>query len=269
MSETIGTSGTTYHPFIESHPDASRAELRATMEEYGYLFFRGLVPAQDILDVRHDVLEILSGAGWLDPSRDVMDGIAAPGIEPKTEGHPEYTAVYRKVLRLPRFHAFPDHPALLAVARKLLDGEILTHPRRIGRITFPGSGKWATPAHQDYFYIRGSVETYSCWTPLGDCPMALGSLAVWPGSHKQGFIEHTKSHVGAIGGRGVPVDESKAEWHTSDFRQGDTLFFRSYTIHKALPNLSQERLRISTDNRYQQQADIIDPAALKPHFSEN
>jgi ectoine hydroxylase-related dioxygenase (phytanoyl-CoA dioxygenase family) len=258
-----------YQPFIESNASSSSAELRAAMNEYGYLFFRALLPEETILDVRRDVLTVLQDAGWLDSSHDMMDGIAAPGIEPKKEGQPEYTAVYRQILRLPRFHAFPEHPALMSIAQKLLDGEVFTHPRRIGRITFPGSGEWATPPHQDYFYIRGSVETYSCWTPLGDCPMTLGGLAVWPGSHRQGYIEHTVSHPGATGGQGVSVDESKAEWHTSDFGIGDALFFRSYTIHKALPNLSPDRLRLSTDNRYQQREDAIDPAATRPHFSEN
>lgn len=264
MSEVVQTKG--YVPFIESDPESDAAELRAKLEKYGYLSFRGLVPADEVLSVRHDVLEILNEAGWLDPSRDLMEGIARPGIEPKTEGQAEYTAVYRRVLRLPRFHNFPTHPSLMKIARSLIDGEILVHPRRIGRITFPGSQAFTTPAHQDYFYIRGSVETYSCWVPLGDCPIGLGGLAVWPGSQHQGFIEHNVHHAGAIGGRGVPVDETQVEWHTTDFQIGDALFFHAYTIHKALPNLSPERLRLSTDNRYQRSTDEIDPAALRPHF---
>jgi ectoine hydroxylase-related dioxygenase (phytanoyl-CoA dioxygenase family) len=90
-------------------------------------------------------------------------------------------------------------------------------------------------------------------------------LAVWPGSHRQGFIEHNVKHAGAVGGRGVPVDESQVEWYTTDYEVGDALFFRSYTIHKALPNLTKDRLRLSTDNRYQLSTDEIDPGALKPH----
>ena len=255
-----------YITFIESDPESSAAELRATLDTYGYLFFRALVPANEVLNVRHDVLEILKEAGWLAPSRDLMEGIARPGIEPKTEGQAEYTAVYRQVLRLPRFHNLPAHPNLMSIAQRLIDDDVLVHPRRIGRITFPGSQAFTTPAHQDHFYIRGTGETYSCWVPLGECPIELGGLAVWPGSQHQGFIEHNVHHAGAIGGRGVPVDEAQAEWHTTDFKVGDALFFHSYTIHKALPNLSPERLRLSTDNRYQRRGDEIDPAALRPHF---
>lgn len=264
MSESVQTKE--YVPFHESDPRSDAADLRARMNEYGYLFFRGLIPAEEVLTVRRDVVDLIEEAGWLDPSRDRMEAIAKPGIEPKTEGQPEYLAVYRQILRTPSFHNFPCHPALMNVAERLLDGDVLVHPRRIGRITFPGSQAFTTPAHQDHFYIRGSVDTYSCWAPLGECPMSLGGLAVWPGSHTLGFIEHTERHQGAVGGRGVPVDETQAEWHTNDFGIGDALFFRSYTIHKALPNLSPERLRLSTDNRYQRSKDEIDPAALRPHF---
>ncbi len=266
MSETVEVAQQ-YHLFIEADATQNAATLREQMERDGYLFFRALVPAAEVLQVRRDVLEVLSEAGWIDPAHDLMEGIAYPGIEPKTEGMREYTDVYRKVLKLPRFHNFPCHPALMDIANKLLGQEAFVHPRRIGRITFPGSAKWTTPAHQDYFYIRGSVETYSCWTPLGDCPMNLGGLAVWPGSHKVGYIEHSVSHPGAIGGYGVPIDESQAVWHTTDFEAGDALFFRSYTIHKALPNLEpNRRIRLSTDNRYQIKEDAIDPGALYPHF---
>lgn len=264
-STTIAAS-TNYVPFIESRPQSSPEELRARMDEYGYLFFRGLAPAEEVLTVRRDVLEVLQEAGWLDPRRELMEGIASPDKEPTTEGKPDYLPVYRKVLALPRFHNFPCLPALMGVMQHFLEGEVLVHPRRIGRITFPGSVAWTTPAHQDFYYIRGAVETYSCWTPLGECPIELGGLAILPGSHKQGFLEHSARFPGAVGGHGLPIDESKVVWHTGDFGLGDALFFRSYTIHKALPNLTKDRLRLSTDNRYQRKEDDIDPGALRPHF---
>jgi ectoine hydroxylase-related dioxygenase (phytanoyl-CoA dioxygenase family) len=206
-------------------------------------------------------------AGWIDPAHDIMDAVIAPGMQPTTEGQPPYMAVYRKVLKLPRFHDFPCHPALMQIAQQLLEGEVLVHPRRIGRMTFPNNTVATTPPHQDHYYIRGSVDTYSCWTPLGSCPITLGGLAIWPGSHKRGFLDHSVHHPGAVGGCGVPVDPAEANWHTTDFEPGDALFFHAFTIHKALPNLSGDRLRLSTDNRYQRSGDAIDPGALKPHFN--
>ena len=267
---TIETANTgTYAPFIESNSTENAEVLRARLDENGYLFFRDLVPQETVLELRREILELCREAGWLHPDYDLMDGVVRPAQPPTSEGNPDYMKVYRQVLKLPRFHDFPLQPALIDIAARVLQcqsEEVLTHPRRIGRITFPNFQVATTPAHQDHFYIRGSEETYSCWMPLGDCPQSLGGLAVWNGSHKRGFQEHSEVSPGAVGGRGVPVRESETEWHTCDFRAGDALFFHAFTIHKALPNQSGNRLRISTDNRYQRPDDAIDPSALLPHF---
>jgi len=272
MDTTLETTTTAttdnFAPFIESDANASSEELRAQMEETGYLFFRAIVPEEEVLRVRKDVFELCREAGWLDSSRKMMDGIMAPGHTPLMEGMPDYMAVYRKVLKTPSFFDFPAQSGLTNVAQKILGGEVLIHPRRIGRVTFPNFVSAATPAHQDHFYIRGAVDTYSCWTPLGECPRELGGLAVLPGSHREGFLDHTVKTAG-VGGTGVAVEESEVVWHTGDFGIGDALFFHSFTIHKAMPNLTSDRLRLSTDNRYQLVEDEIDPASLLPHFSEN
>ena len=252
-------------PFIASDAAASAGELRARMDDQGYLFFRGLVPTELVLTVRRAVLEHCAEAGWLDPARDPMEAIAAPGGSPLSENRPEYQQVYRRILKEPSFHDFPDQSALRAVAAKLIEGEVLVHPRRIGRITWPNLPQAATPPHQDFFYIRGAVETYSCWVPLGECPMELGGLAVWAGSQRRGFVPHDVESPGAVGGRGVPVD-ADASWHASDFELGDAIFFHSHTIHKALPNQTSDRMRLSTDNRYQAAQDEIDASSLQPHF---
>lgn len=269
MTATLTTR--VYTPFVESDPSADAATLLGTLEEYGYLYFRGLIPADYVLNARREVLEHCQEAGWLDPSRDIMDGIAAPGMEPTMEGRDNYMKVYRKVLRTPSFHDFPTHPALLQVMNKVLGipvDDVLVHPRRIGRITFPNLVSAATPPHQDHYYIRGAVDTFSCWTPLGDCPIELGGLAMAPGSHKAGYIEHTVHSPNTVGSCGVEIDDANTDWHVSDYGVGDAVFFHSYTIHKATPNLTPDRLRISTDNRYQRPKEKIEDDALLPHYNE-
>lgn len=259
---------TNYSPFIETDPQAGEAELKARLQEYGYLFFRKLVPAEVILETRRAVLDLCMQAGWLDPNTDPMDGIVAPTMKPTQEGKADYASVYRKVLQTPIFHNFPNDPHLMRIAAQLLNitaEEVLVHPRRIGRLTFPHNKVATTPPHQDFFYIRGSVDTLSCWTPLGECSIELGGLAVLPGSHKGGYLEHSVKFPGAVGGTGVPVDESAAIWHTTDYGLGDALFFTCHTIHKAMPNLTGNLLRVSTDNRYQRPLDKIEPDALLPH----
>ena len=264
----VATSETTqvYLPFVEADASADAAELQAQMEEIGYLFFRNLLPDEAILPVRRHILELCEEAGWLDPSRDLMEGIVAEGVVPCTEGHDAYHKVYRKVLKLPDFFALPEHPALMGIAEKILGGEAFVHPRRIGRMGFPNFQVATTPPHQDHFYIRGAVDTYSCWLPLGDAPIDIGCLAIGAGTHKRGFLNHSVHVPGAIGGMAVPLDDAEPEWHSSGFNQGDVVYFHSYTIHRALPNLTTNRLRLSTDNRYQRPTEKIEPDALLPHL---
>src|SRR5690349_6192069 len=88
-------------PFAEADPAASPEALRAAMNEQGYLFFRHLVPEQDVIAVRRAVLEQCDAAGWLDRSRELLDAVVAPDMQPTTENQTPYMAVYRKVLKLP------------------------------------------------------------------------------------------------------------------------------------------------------------------------
>lgn len=255
-----------YTPFTISDRDESAETLLARFDRDSYLFFRGLVPEQVVLDVRRDAVELLREAGWLDPERDIMDAVVGPGVTPTAEGKPDYMVMYRKLLKLPSFRAFPTQPALMDMARVLLGGEVMVHPRRIGRVTFPNNVVATVPPHQDWYYIRGTIDTYTAWIPLGPCPRSLGGLAVWAGSHHKGYLDHSQHVPGAIGGCGIPVEGVEIDWHTIDFEIGDVLLFHSHSIHKALPNLSGDRIRISTDNRYQRITDEIDPSSLKQHF---
>ena len=261
-----------YQPLIETNPEADPDELRNKIQENSYVFFRGLIPAEKVLSIRRAVCEICLEAGWLDSNFDLMEGIIGPNVKPTQEGNPDYAAVYRKVLNLASFQQLPTHPKLLKIAGALLEinsgdcEEILVHPRRIGRLTFPNNEGATTPPHQDFYHVRGSVNTFSCWMPLGDCPTVLGGLAILAGSHRGGFVEQIVEFPKAIGGSGISQDKIQGTWHTTDFRMGDALFFHSYTIHKALPNLTSNRIRISTDNRYQLKKDKIDPGALLQHI---
>ena len=40
-------------------------------------------------------------------------------------------------------------------------------------------------------------------------------------------------------------------WVGGDYEIGDAIFFHSHTVHKALPNQSPDRIRLSVDYRYQ------------------
>jgi ectoine hydroxylase-related dioxygenase (phytanoyl-CoA dioxygenase family) len=197
---------------------------------------------------------VLAEGGWIDAKHhDAMEAIWS-GAGPYTEGDSEYMAVYKRVLHLPEFERFADHANFVGLISSLLGAPAAAHKLRIGRITFPNNVAQTTAAHQDFHYIRGTSETYTIWTPVGDCSTELGGLAVLRGSHRAGFIEHSFNPERKYAGHGLTDEQLPAgeglQWHTGDFAAGDVLVFHSHTIHKALPNLTKDQLRISTDNRY-------------------
>src|SRR5919112_1543197 len=93
VSAPTNAESEVYTPFTESDANADAAELRARMEQKGYLFFRDLIPAEPILKLRHEILEICAEAGWLDPEHDLMEAVLSADRTPLAEGMPEYTAV--------------------------------------------------------------------------------------------------------------------------------------------------------------------------------
>jgi ectoine hydroxylase-related dioxygenase (phytanoyl-CoA dioxygenase family) len=232
------------------------------MATHGHLFFPGLLPRDAVLEGRAEALALCRDAGWVDAQGGPLDARWRGG-EPVREDDPRWTEFYRLWITSPVFQSLPEHPAIVAAAEKLLGGEVMVHPRKIGRVGFPQNEGQQTPPHQDFFHIHGTPETYTAWVPLGDCPMELGCLTVADGSHASGFREHTPSD--GPGGWSVEAD-GDAAWCSQDFRAGDVLFVHSLTIHQALPNRTRDEVRVSIDNRYQRADDDIDPASLRSHI---
>jgi ectoine hydroxylase-related dioxygenase (phytanoyl-CoA dioxygenase family) len=239
--------------------------LRLRADEEGYLFFRGLLETDAVRQVRRDILNLCGEAGWLEPGSDPEDGIARPGVA-WIEPQPEYMAVYNRVMRLESFHALAHQPALLGMFNTLFGEPTLVHARNIARIVFPNNALHTTPAHQDYVHIQGTTETWTAWIPLGDCPRDLGSLAVLRGSHRQG-VYPARAAYGA-GGLGIDTESLPFEWVSADFRAGDVVLFHSLTVHKALPNLSPNRIRLSADFRYQPESQPVTQSSFQPHYAQ-
>lgn len=257
-----------FAPFRVSNEIADdAAALRARLGEDGYLFFRGIGPVDRITEARRDVTGLLASAGWIDPT----EPEAArwnQAVGPFTEGETPYMELYRKVIHLPSFLAIPEAPVFLRLIERIVDGPAICHRLRIGRITFPNNIVQTTAAHQDWHYIRGTAETYTVWQPLVDCPVALGPLAVLTGSHRAGFIEHREDRRKKYASMGLEDSQIPAgQWVAGDFAVGDFVLFHSHTIHKALPNVTPDRLRLSTDNRYQRAGSEVSAVSQGTHYN--
>ncbi|HEY8744957.1 MAG TPA: phytanoyl-CoA dioxygenase family protein [Chloroflexota bacterium] len=252
-------------PFSVSNDALDDApELRRRLDSEGYLFVRKLVDPAPLRDLRVQMLSVLRDGGWLQAGSNLIDGVA--DVAKKcAEGDPEYIAVYRNVQRLEAFHRMAHAPGILAFMEGVIGETVLPHPAKVARLWFPQNTLHTTPAHQDFVHFQGTYETYTCWMPVGDCPLELGPLAVLAGSHHSGEIYE---HHFALGAGGLAVDTAvlPGTWMSTDFAIGDALIFPSRTVHQALPNLTPDRLRVSLDNRYQAQSQPIAEHELVPHL---
>ncbi len=240
-------------------PDA----LRAQFDRDGYVYLRGLVEAEPLLDLRSQVTDILADCGWLKPGTDPMDAVS--WTMPKVEGEEDYFAAYDRIQCLEDFHALAHHSGVMALMKALLGETAFPHPLSIARLVFPDSQLWSTPPHQDFNNNQGTEQLFACWLPLSDCPTQMGALSILEGSHRLGLLP-LKYSLGA-GHRQADLSAQARElqWVSGDFKLGDAIAFHSLTVHRALENRT-ERMRLSVDYRYQAEGQAATARCFQPHF---
>jgi len=190
--------------------------LRRHADERSYLWFRRLIEPPCILALRRLVFER------------IQDGNSDP------------VRLQCEILPLPEFDAIRRHPVLFGVLEALFGGTVEAERGDVLRVVEPHAKP--TPPHQDACYTRSPAVMWSAWIPLGDCPLSLGPLAVWPGSHRLGLLPH--------GAAGLAEDSlASARWSASGMACGDLLLLHHYTAHRSLPNQASEP-RLSIDCRY-------------------
>jgi len=226
---------------LQGDPDA----LCLRLAQDGYLFFRGLLPTALVRAAADGVLAKLRRGGWVDsrgnPSPDrralnVMDALGDPA--------------FRAAIASPAFNRLPYVVQLRRLVRMVLGPTAFSYPVKILRAVYPehppgvARGRYV---HQDYA-VSGVQDMLTTWVPLMEIPVALGGLAVQPGSH--------------LGPPQRPrlLGECEHGWATTNYRAGDVLVFHCLTSHAALPNHATS-LRLSGDFRWQL-PDQIAPAQL-------
>jgi hypothetical protein len=223
------------------------ARLRSMAARDGFLYFRGLLQPHVVLALREAVLEFASGAGWLDAAAPVREARAAPGRRVGDYHDPDWVRLQAHVQTRSEMWAVGDSVDIHRTLRDV-DGRpsyLFLSTANTCRVFSPHPDM-ATRPHQDAYYVRMIADFWTAWLPLGDCPRELGGLALLAGSHRHGLLDHAGLGIEG-GGVLVPPD---AAWSTADFACGDVVFFRPHALHRALPNRSGVRLRLSADFRY-------------------
>lgn len=142
-------------------------------------------------------------------------------------------------------------------------------------------GKGTKPHGDSVFMNRGTTRQLTAWVPLGDVDLVQGGLVVLEGSHRLADVRERYgnldvdtfcSNLDADQPRwdGSISEDPQAlrrefglRWVTGEFAAGDLLTFTTYTLHTSLDNNS-DRVRISSDSRYQRASEAADPRWVGP-----
>jgi len=257
-----------FQPFRDSTKHLSDgARLRDTLYEDGYLFLRRLVDPRQIATVKQDIMRILREHHIIE--EDGADDPMWSGGPHPTEG--EYMAFYDRIARMDSFVQLAESPEIVALMEGIFDGPVQVWTQRLIRVMYPDPDAPAPiglGAHQDGNFRFGyqSQSFNACWMPLMEINQEIGGLAVSPGSHIRGELDHGGGSV-ASSAKGVKekkvfgLDAESRSWVTSDFEPGDAVIFTSLTVHRGILNRS-DRIRLSCDFRYQR---VDDSASWLAH----
>jgi ectoine hydroxylase-related dioxygenase (phytanoyl-CoA dioxygenase family) len=251
--------------------------IRRLYEENGYVWLKGFLPRQDVIDFRGWVFGHMAKTGPIEHGTDPRDGISSAMT-------PEGRDVDRCLMSLVRsvaYEGFCAQPRLSRFMDEFLSGISYLHKRKIMRHVRPKTTT-ATPAHYDLVYLRGGTSRIvTAWIPIGDIPVEMGGLTYLEGSHTIGaemereFSEQNKDlsaeeRISAFnrnmteGGwvsKDLPdmAERFDTRWLVADYEAGDVMLHSPFMIHASTTNQdSQHRLRLSTDIRYQNVEDEID-----------
>lgn len=273
--------------------------LRERLAEDGYLYMPALLPPDLILAGRRAIFQHLAANGELDPSTDVMEGrvAAVKAAAFAMDAAPTFAAADGVQRNPDKVGAFrPEMAAASAEIRRVVFGPELANFYRglfgeesrhldfiWARLMGPGHG---TPVHCDQVYMgRGSADLLTCWIPYVDIPLQVGGLMLLEGSHHQrdrlatylakdvdAYCTNRPEEVRRVvteGGWSFPGWLSQrpdmmpttfgGRWLTvPHWKPGDFITFRMEVVHASLDNHS-DRIRFSTDTRYQPAAHPADP----------
>ncbi len=220
-------------------------QLETVFQRDGYLFFRGVIDVSEILQVKHDLIQLFQ----------------AQGVVKTGESEPIWTGAELDKVDDVALYSSTSYAALSEGAAKRLAEKVFGVPAFMFgnpnlRYTLPDHSMYVTPAHQDFFFIQGTSFFRTLWIPLMDIDDEVGGLAVAAGSHKGGLREHAEQegvYSYVFKGRrqkGVKLEDIHDPWLTTDYHAGDVLIFHNLTLHWGLPNHSN-RIRLSMDTRAQ------------------
>jgi ectoine hydroxylase-related dioxygenase (phytanoyl-CoA dioxygenase family) len=238
-----------------------------------------------VLSLRRRFFESFSDVGFLSAGSDPVDGIYS-GKELSKE---VIQQIWSEAARLPEYVSFCISPRIWRFYEEFLGGEIYLHKRKIVRFTTPGDPT-CTGGHYDLIYLRaGTDRICTSWIPIGDIPVEMGGLIYLEGSDALGRKMEAEFSLknadlppeerisaynkNMASGGWISHDVSAlanlidGRWLLANYEAGDMVVHSPYLIHASTVNIdAKNRMRLSTDIRYQLKDDKIDPRWANDYY---
>ena len=136
------------------------AALAERLAQDGYLFIRGLVPADAVENVGQQFLDVVAQGGWLDPDHPKEARIANRNIV-CADPEPEFLEVFRRFHAREDSHALKHHPNIVDLFTRIFGEKVLVHPLFVARNIFPQREKLTTRPHQDFVHIQNHESEHN------------------------------------------------------------------------------------------------------------
>lgn len=241
-----------------------RGSLWSRLRRDGYLYLTNHLDPSMVESFREYYFSQMVGTGLLEPGTDPATGVGASGAVDLGKVR---EILFGEIVPGAVYAALTSHPAIRGWFEWFLEGEVHLHKRKIIRHIRPGEAGigTATQAHYDLIYLReGSERVLSMWIPLGDCPVEMGGLTYLEGSHHWAMADERERGLqrpAASMTADLPAlaNEHDGRWLLANYRAGDVMVHSSYMVHAGSDNVdSANRIRLSTDIRYQRASEPID-----------
>ncbi|KAJ1301017.1 hypothetical protein OPQ81_003440 [Rhizoctonia solani] len=269
----------------------SMDEMRQRFIEDGYIWVKGLVPREEILNFRCRYFEFMTPTGVLKEGTDPVEGIYC-GADPEmylppgngrecqgTDKAEQFIQRNMEVHRSDWLEQITTHPAIFNFVKEFTSWPSVKLLRRqMLRANVPGAE--TTAVHYDHIFLRYGPPTFlTGWLPFGDIKVEGGGLtylenavplaqAIEDDFTKRAAhftIEERLSAFNANMARGGALSHDSQgfsrthgnrKWLVADYEAGDIVFHHPFSIHASCVNESPtQTIRLATDLRF------VDPEA--------
>lgn len=228
-------------------------QLRDRYKQDGFVVLRGAVAQEEIDLLLANFLDItrsVTGKSFPDSHRGEIVDFFLNNLDLESQ-------CYTEIRQHDYLERFSRQTGIVGPVQSILGPRLDLLRKIVFRIDLPRFVQEYAHWHQDYFYVRGDIDTVTAWIPLQDTDYLRGCISVMPGSHRLGPL----SHENKIGKRDMPAGIFDRVVRYVEVEKGDLVLFHSLMLHSSNLNFS-DSIRYSVQARFTPTGRLIDPGML-------